>query len=106
MAPQLMKMTELMAEVMKEVDKKFYERDYKLEALKQAFQGHNREIGELFDFLKDLKEKMLLAIKLIENQLDDDNEEEDIETCPECHSTEVQMEIMKFVDQLRTKKKS
>ena len=59
-----MKMSEIVSEVMKEVDKKFYERDYKLEALKQAFQGHNREIGELFDFLKDLKEKMLFAIKM------------------------------------------
>jgi len=48
MAPQLMKMTELMAEVMKEVDKKFYERDCKLEALKHAFQGHDSVIGELF----------------------------------------------------------
>ena len=97
-----MKMSEIVSEVMKEVDKKFYERDYKLEALKKAFQDHNREIGELFDFLADLKEKMLLAIKMIENQQD----EEETETCPECHSTEVQMEIMKFVDELRSKKKS
>jgi hypothetical protein len=101
MAPQLMKMTELMAEVMKEVDKKFYERDCKLEALKHAFQGHESVIGELFVFIADLKEKMLFAIKMIEDKQDDEEE-----TCPECHSTEVQMEIMKFVDQLRTKKKS
>jgi len=44
---------------------------------------------------------MLFAIKMIEDKQDDEEE-----TCPECHSTEVQMEIMKFVDELRSKKKS